>query len=156
MTIIDAMQSFLSFLSTNKDAFIAAGVLVGAMTAVGTSWWASRASHRSMVSQMRERWIEALRSEIAELKGMSLFLARKSADPNFNAPEFLHRMQILGNKIILRLNPNNDAHAALETAVIRFGMAEDEEERDLVGNELVYHARIVIEQTWQKAERGKL
>jgi hypothetical protein len=156
MTTINLLYSFLRFLAANKDAFIALGVLVGAMTAVGTSWWVSRAAHRSMVSQMRERWIEALRSEVAELNGLALLFARKQHDSSFNAFDYLHKSQILGNRIILRLNSKNESHAKLETAVRQFMLAKTDPERDARGDELLLAAREVIQKTWSKAERGEL
>ncbi|WP_417425884.1 hypothetical protein [Hoeflea sp.] len=156
MIIMEFFQCVLNFLSANKDAFIAAGVMIGALTAAGTSWWASRANHKSMVSQMRERWIEALRAEVAELKGMTLLKARKRVDKNFDAYEYLHKSHVIGNRIILRLNPNNESHARLEEAVIRYGMALADSELNPADDELLAAARHVIEQTWLKAERGIL
>ena len=155
-------MSVLEFFSDNKDGFISLGVFIAAFASLLGVWWSSGASHRSNVSQMRERWIELLRSEIAQLLSI---MANRHKEAILKKDEARSRMEVdrLGEvqelyaKIRLRLNPDEKEHEELISAI-----------KDLIGDSLkevnyvdyedkiIKLAKNIMRAEWKKAARGEI
>ena len=153
--MIGAIGGFFSWLNTNSQAFVAAGVVLTAFVTLRISSDANKATRMSRVAEMRERWIERLRAEIAEISKKSLILDRASVDATFNHSEFLFQTKQLASQVRLRLRDDNPMHQRLLQALDRYLLANTRDLMDEREEELFAAAREVISHTWQKAERGE-
>ena len=81
------------------------------------SYWISRREIRaSIVSSNRQLWIDALRNDITELL-VHLQLLARSEIADRQSSELVTQGVRLRNRILLRLNPNEEPHRELVRAI---------------------------------------
>jgi hypothetical protein len=124
----------------------------------------------SVISNNRERWVEALRDCVAEYVGLllSLALAKETAGSGQNLAigtdgallQAAERVLLAKNKIMLMLNPSNSSHAELREAVeasyLAFVSDEPPSLTKLRGDtETITRAgSAVLKAEWERVKRG--
>lgn len=153
-------QRAVLYLEEHLNAFLAAGVLISAFVSVFGVWWAGRSSHRSNVSQMRERWIESLRLELSEILALQVDdifhqKLKESIDEDVARKNFVKKFQLY-NSIRLRLNDSEDLHHEL-TEMIKV-MISDVENGNISNfqNSIVEKSRLIMREEWKKAAKGQI
>jgi hypothetical protein len=154
------VTAILEFFKENDRAIIALGVILSALVSVFGVLWASKASHRSVVAQMREKWIESLRSDIAELTTLLADrkirkLLNKEIDSNFEGENFAKTHNAL-NRIRLRLNKNETEHQKLMTEIENMVSKSDQEDFGKIQRLVVELSTDVFRKEWKKAARGEV
>jgi hypothetical protein len=153
------VESVVSYLEEHLNAFLAAGVLISALVSVFGVWWAGRSSHRSNVSQMRERWIESLRLELSEILALQADHMLHEAEDN-NDREYYRRNVVkryqLYNSIRLRLNDSEKLHHELIEMIRRMIREEDDGNMGELQNSVVQKSRQIMREEWKKAAKGQI
>lgn len=152
-------QSVVSYLEDHLNAFLAAGVLISAFVSVFGVWWVGRSSHRSNVSQMRERWIEKLRFELSEILALQaddLSLQRKTPADKEAIRKNLVRKHQLYNSIRLRLNDSEKLHHELSVMIMSMVREPENENLGELQNLIVEKSRLIMREEWKKAAKGQI
>jgi hypothetical protein len=154
------VTAILEFFKENDRAIIALGVILSALVSVFGVLWASKASHRSVVAQMREKWIESLRSDIAELTTLLADskirnLIKKENHSKFEAENFAKTHNAL-NRIRLRLNKKEAEHQKLLTEIENMVYESGKENFGDSQRLVVELSTDVFRKEWKKAARGEV
>lgn len=130
---------------------------------------AYRYAQRLAASQNRSAWLDALRDDVANLIAaadnvstlikhvQSLGEVKAILEAEHVLRDKTSALQVLRFRVRLRLQQANPNHLALIEVIEQFVKAAkgDETERRSLRDALVAHSELVIQQVWQRIERGK-
>lgn len=158
------MISFLDFLQVYKDAFIAAGVLLAAITSTFGVWWSTRATLKNSVGSFRVNWNEELRDSIAEYVLLcGTIHIEHQVDAGIDRNEIrkdFRKIFLLRNKILLMLNQDEEEHKNLANLIIKMHALPVDQTRASEFSELsqkiLEDASLVFRTEWRKVKRGDL
>jgi len=170
-------QSLSSMTSsaTSYVSLLSAGVALVATLAAWASIWmqrgntkrliraqltiASRQSRASVVSASRQRWIDALREDIAEflsvenafrsLRSAGSFIASGHDAINAEARALEQKRRLLRKRIELRLNPTEDEHEALLQAMDAYMQTDD----GVKEKEVRVRTKEILKLEWERVKR---
>src|SRR4051794_18739882 len=124
----------------------------------------------SVISNNRERWVEALRDCAAEYVGLllSLALVKQTTAPGQSVTigtdgvllQAAERLVLAKNKIMLMLNPSKRSHAQLRDAVEASYLALVSDESPSLtklradAETITHAARAVLRAEWERVKRG--
>lgn len=125
---------------------------------------ARRQIRASVVSTNRQKWIDQLRDQLAELITSINFLNLQRSLHHLSEAEWVERFQrahFLESKISLLLNPKEPDHVAL-SKTIRLAveaMLENEDNRDRSRildyiDSVVQQAQAILKREWERVKRG--
>lgn len=99
------MTELLEWFSANKDAVIAIGVFISALSTLFASYISYSASRKNNISTLREKWIDDLRTDIAELLPTHFSLHFHKKEDKDEIYQISKDFSVVRQRILLRLNP---------------------------------------------------
>ena len=153
------MTELLEWFSANKDAVIAIGVFISALSTLFALYISYSASRKNNISILREKWIDDLRTDIAELlpKHFSLHFHKKEDKDEIY--QISKDFSVVRQRILLRLNPKKEDHNKLSELLDQYRSRLNEDKYDQVKfieleNDIRAISGNIMRTEWQKASKG--
>ena len=125
---------------------------------------ARRQIRASVISGNRQKWIDQLRDQVAELITSIKFLSLQTSLHRFSEAEWIERFQkthLLESKISLLLNPKEPDHVALSKAIRQAvqAMLEKDDSQDARNildytDSVIQQAQVILKREWERVKRG--
>lgn len=135
-----------------------------AVSPIVSIYIARRQIRASVVSTNRQKWIDQLRDQLAELVTSIKFLNLQRSLHHLSEAEWVERFQrthFLENKISLLLNPKEPDHVALSKTIRQAveAMVEKEGSRDSLRvldhtDSVVQQAQAILKREWERVKSG--
>lgn len=131
------------------------GTIIAAVIAAVISLLGLLISKENKVSEFRQAWIDSLREEI------STIVAHASAVRSSIAGEHFVPLNVAWAKVKLRLNPTEDPHIAILTALgehealFAGGKTPAQDALDLSDTKLLDCTKVVLKEEWERVKRGE-
>lgn len=145
--------------------FSAATALVAVIVGPAVSMYVARRQIRaSVVSTSRQKWIDSLRDDLAQVyTAIHVLGLQRSLDTISN--EELHarmaELTLLESRITLRLNPNEEDHqtilSSIRESIQAMGAGSETAKRTAVQTQLVHlqkSAQVSLKREWQRVKNG--
>jgi hypothetical protein len=132
-----------------------AGTIIAAVIAAAISLLGLLISKENKVSEFRQAWIDSLREEI------SAIVVHASAVRSSIAGEHFVPLNVAWAKVKLRLNPTEDLHIAILTALgehealFAGGKIPAQDALDLSDTKLLDCTKVVLKEEWERVKRGE-
>lgn len=152
------MSSYLPLISA-LTALVA--VIVSPIVSI---YIARRQVRASVVSSNRQKWIDQLRDQLAELITSIRFLNLHRFMSNICETEWIERFQrtfLTESKINLLLNPNEEDHVTLSktireavTAMLAEAKTKDSKKVVELTDSIVKQSQMILKREWQRVKAG--
>jgi len=156
-----AIFSIVKTSSNARAALTEAGVVAGRQIDAATAN-ARRQTQATVISASRQRWIDAVRDDVAALlseelkhralKGQSDALTEGTQawkEMNLHLPA----LYLLQNRLELRLNPTKPLHTALQAATDTLVGTDDPKQAGAAARAVVVAAKALLKEEWERVKR---
>jgi len=123
---------------------------------------ARRQTRATVISASRQRWIDAVRDDVAallseELRHRALKAEKGALTPGTRAWKemnlHLPALYLVQNRLTLRLNPTKPLHTALQNAADSLVTTDDPKQSDIAARAVVSAAKILLKEEWERVKR---
>jgi len=141
------------------------GPITAALIAGAISFTITVLAKDQKTSELRQAWIDGLRSDVSEFAGLAHAMAAVSAVKlrrGENVEDYLlerhddfTKMEVFSAKIRLRLNPKEHVEIIKILDIFRSGIPATRDEIDQASFELVSKVQSVLKGEWSRVKRGE-
>lgn len=152
------VEEVLNWLGFYQSGIIAFGVFVAAAASIVGAYVTTGASHRSKVSELREKWIDEVRECLVAITE-SRMITLKLEKSQITEEEFIgeiKRLKMLSTKLKLLLNNGETPHAVLIEKVDEYLNMTSSEDALEAEKKIIDLARSIFRVEWKRIVKADL